>query len=385
MDSYQVQNETLYHMYNKMKKKISLITIFDVANFGTYLQTLATAVILQNLGASVEVVHYERPFKNTKLLRKNFILRYFYYLYFWLRGYDGCLFMYRCRRFVSKYTRISRTYFSIDELKKNPPVANVYVTGSDQVWNTDHNQGIDEAYYLCYAPTGKKKVSYAASIGQDSIPEQHKKRTFELLSQYDAISVREDNAVRLLTELGLKATHVLDPTLLLNREEWLKYSSKRKVIEDYLLVYSVEPVEYDYKVADIAKKIAGKKNLKIVSVSNWGAEKRIPDCDMYFDYALPQDFLSLMAYASFVVASSFHGTAFAINFNRQFITITPGAFSSRISSLLSLIGLENRRINSAAELSEGLLKEQIDFSYVNSKLALNRNRSINYIRRNIIE
>lgn len=384
MDSYQVQNETLYHMYNKMKKKISLITIFDVANFGTYLQTLATAVILQNLGASVEVVHYERPFKNTKLLRKNFILRYFFYLYFWLRGYDGCLFMYRCRRFVSKYTRISRTYFSIDELKKNPPIANVYVTGSDQVWNTDHNQGIDEAYYLCYAPTGKKKVSYAASIGQDSIPEQHKKRTFELLSQYDAISVREDNAVRLLAELGLKATHVLDPTLMLDREHWLKYANKRMVSEDYLLVYSVEPAEYDSKVAEVAKLLANRHNLKIVSVSNYGDGKYIPGCDIYFDFALPQNFLSLMAHASFVVASSFHGTAFAINFNRQFFTITPSAFSSRIASLLALTGMENRRISSVDDLNEELLLEQIDFTTVNSILHKSRDKSLDFIKQNII-
>ena len=100
--------------------KISLITIFDVANFGTYLQTFATAVALQKFGASVEVVHYERPFKNTKLLRRNIILRGIYYLYFWLRGFDGILFTYRCRRFVSRGAKISKIYFSLDELKKNP-------------------------------------------------------------------------------------------------------------------------------------------------------------------------------------------------------------------------------------------------------------------------
>lgn len=366
-----------------MKKKISLITILDVANFGTYLQALATAVSIQELGAEVEIVHYERPFKNTKLLRRNGILRCIYYLYFRIRGYEGCLFMYRCRRFVSKYSKISKTYFSINELKKHPPIADVYVTGSDQVWNTDHNQGVDEAFYLSYAPSGKKRVAYAASIGQDMIPEQYKKRTFELLSQYNAISVREDKAVELLSGLGLRACPVLDPTLLFDREQWLKYSSKRMVEEDYLLVYSVEPVEYDEKVSDIARKIAFEKGLNIVSVSNWGAEKRIPGCDIYFDYALPQDFLSLMAYASFVVVSSFHGTAFAINFNRQFLTITPGAFSSRINSILKLTNLEKRRISDISE-SDKLSGQCIDYNPVNNIIKKARIESLQFITDNII-
>lgn len=364
--------------------KISLITIFDVANFGTYLQTFATAVALQKFGASVEVVHYERPFKNTKLLRRNIILRGIYYLYFWLRGFDGILFTYRCRRFVSRGAKISKIYFSLDELKKNPPRADVFLTGSDQVWNTEHNRGVDEAYYLGYAPAGKKKVSYAASIGQDAIPTEHKKRIKELLSQYDAVSVREFKAVELLSELGIKATQVLDPTLLLNRKQWLEYANKRIVSEDYLLVYSVEPMEYDKKVSEVAKAIARVKNLKIVSVSNFGSDKRILGCDMYFDFALPQNFLSLMGYASFVVASSFHGTAFAVNFNRQFLTITPGAFSSRIASLLSLTGLQERRIGGISDLNDSLLEQVIDYERVNRILNDNRNISFNFIRNNII-
>lgn len=367
-----------------MGKKVSLITIFDVANFGTYLQTLATAVILQNMGASVEIVHYERPFKNTKLLRRNVFIRSLYYFYFWLRGFDGILFMYRCRRFVSKSAKISKTYFSINELRRNPPHADIYLTGSDQVWNTEHNRGVDEAYYLSYAPAGKKKVSYAASIGQDFIPEEHKKHIQALLEQYDAISVREEKAVELLLEIGIKATQVLDPTLLLNRDQWLVYANSRLVSEDYLLVYSVEPAEFDNKVSEVAKIIARKKNLKIVSVSNFGDDKRIPGCDKYFDYALPQNFLSLMAHASFVVVSSFHGTAFAINFNRQFLTISPGAFCSRITSLLTLTGLQERRICGISELSDDLLKQTIEYVPINKILHSNRNNSLHFIRNNII-
>ena len=367
-----------------MGKKVSLITIFDTANFGTYLQTLATAVTLQNMGASVEIVHYERPFKNTKLLRRNNIIRGLYYLYFWLRGFDGILFMYRCRRFVSKHSKISKIYFSINELRQNPPQADIYLTGSDQVWNTTHNRGVDDAYYLSYAPIGKKKVSYAASIGQDSIPTKYQGRIKELLSEYHAISVREKKAVELLSELNIKATQVLDPTLLLNSEQWLSYANRRIVMKDYLLVYSVEPIEYDKIVSEVAQFIAAKTNLKIISVSNFGDDKHIPGCDIYFDYALPQNFISLIAHASFVVASSFHGTAFAINFNRQFLTITPSAFCSRINSLLELTGLQERRISGLSELNDDLLNKMIDYKPINNILNANRDISFDFIRNNII-
>lgn len=367
-----------------MGKKVSLITVFDVGNFGTYLQALATAVALQQLGCETEIVHYERPFKNTILLRRHFILRHLYYLYFRLRGYDGILFTHRCRKFVSRYTKITKPYFSIDQLKRNAPQADIYLTGSDQVWNTDHNRGIDEAYYLTYAQKGKKKVAYAASIGQDTIPEEYKERTKELLCQYSAISVRESKAVELLAGIGIKATHVVDPTLLLNKEQWMQYSSRRLVNDDYLLVYSVEPTEYDVKVSQVAERIAKAKNLKIISVSNFGEDKRIPGCDKYYDFALPQEFLSLMANASYVVASSFHGTAFAINFNRQFITITPGAFSSRIASLLEITGLTERRISEVSELSDHLLQSPINYEPVNAILDNQRQQSLKFLRNSIL-
>ena len=366
-----------------MGKKISLITIFDVANFGTYLQALATAVTLKGMGFNTEIVHYERPFKNTKLLRRPVIIRWIYYLYFKLRGFNGILFTYRCRNFVSKYTKITKPYFCIKQLMQHPPQADIYMTGSDQVWNTDHNQGIEEAYYLSYVPKGTKKVAYAASIGQDYIREEFKARTKELLSKYDSISVRERKAVELLAEIGITATHVLDPTLLLNQMQWLRFTSERLVKKDYLLVYSVEPTEYDEKVAEVAECIAKAKNLRIVSVSNYGEDKRIQGCDEYFDFALPQDFLSLMVHASFVVASSFHGTAFAINFNRQFLTITPGAFSSRIASLLDLTGLSARRISGIADLSDSLIWSDIEYEQVNAILNNNREFSLNFLQNSL--
>ena len=91
-----------------------------------------------------------------------------------------------------------------------------------------------------------------------------------------------------------------------------------------------------------------------------------------------------MAHASFVVASSFHGTAFPINFNRQFLTITPGAFSSRIASLLELTGLQERRINGISDLEESLIYRTIEYESVNSVINKNREKSLCFIHNNII-
>lgn len=362
-------------------KKISLITIFDNPNFGTYLQALALGVVLERFNTKVEIVHYERPVwhtfsnfrKKTKYLEPLRILKAY------IGGRKGIIQQYECRKFVGKYLKITPPYYSYEELKKNPPKADIYITGSDQVWNTIHNHGIDKSFYLGYAPNDKPKYAYAASIGMDYIPDEFKEQTKELLSQYETISVRETSNKKLLSEIGISSSIVLDPTLLLTAEEWIKYSEKRLSNEDYLLVYSVESIEQDRIISEIAKKIAKEKKLKIYEVNYFGNNKTIAGCDRHFYYATPQIFLSLVANASFVVGSSFHITAFAINFQKPFLSVTPERFSSRIDSLLKLTDLERRKISTSNELEDTLINETIDFSKAQKHLATERMKSLEFI------
>lgn len=119
------------------------------------------------------------------------------------------------KNFLKKYLT-KKEYYSFNELAQNPPQADIYVTGSDQVWNSSYNKGIDKSFYLDFAPKQKPRISYASSIGMEYIPEHEKQTIIELLSKYQAISVREKKAEQLLNELNLpiKPTTVLDPTLL---------------------------------------------------------------------------------------------------------------------------------------------------------------------------
>ena len=218
----------------------------------------------------------------------------------------------------------------------------VFMTGSDQVWNSGYNEGTDRVFYLSFAPAGARKVAYAASIGHDRLDESEKREMSGLLSEYDRITVRETSAQTQLKEMGLDADLVLDPTLLLTKEEWtgsIRRSGFRKT-EPYVLIYSVERYK-NAELVRIAREVARDKGLKVYA---FFADMFMPgiDSDRKFTFGSVALFIDLLANADFMVVSSFHGTAFSINFNKEFLTVLPDSYSSRARSLLSLTGLEER-------------------------------------------
>ena len=366
-----------------MKKKVSIITIFDNPNFGTYLQALALGVVLKEKGCDVEIVHYERPVWHVfpKLLLRFKFLEPLYQLKSYIRNNRFDVQRIECRKFVKKYLKVTRTYYSYSQLEENPPKADVYLTGSDQVWNTIHNHGVDRSFYLGYAPDEAPKFAYAASIGMSAIPEEFSVETKKLLSRYNAISVREKSNMELLNAIGIKSEVVLDPTLLLNRSQWDRYAKRMTLNEPYLLVYSVESKERDSLVGEVAKKVAVSKGLKIYEVNYWGENKTIPGCDRHYFYATPNLFLALLAGASYVVVSSFHGTAFSINFNKDFLSVAPDRFSSRIDAILEMTGLSSRKVSSVEEVTEELINSHVDYSATNERIDAERMNSLKFINK----
>lgn len=366
----------------KRKKKISLITIFDNPNFGTYLQALALSLALEKKDNKVEIVRYMRPiWHNPSKLRRK--LRVLEPLLENIRILIGSKYLKQrkgCRDFVSKYISLSKIYYSFDELKSNPPKADIYLTGSDQVWNTIHNHGIDKSFYLGYVPESVPKYAYAASVGMNYIPDEYKEETKALLSQYKAISVREQSNIALLESIGIKSEMVLDPTLLLTSEEWKKKAKIMNLSEPYVLVYSVESKERDKQVGEIAQLIAKAKKYKVYEVSYDGKERSILGCDRHFYYATPDVFLALITNADFIVGSSFHITAFAINFNIDFISVAPDRFSSRIDNLLSMTGLLKRKISDSASFDNSYL-EECDFTQANDFLNKERIKSNKFLEK----
>lgn len=359
-------------------KKVSIITILDNTNFGTYLQALALAKQVEQAGCEVEIVDYIRPCASVKYRLaaiKNPLKKLYNALYGmpqWLRLRQ------KDHKFLSKFIRLTtRTYHSYQELKQLPPLADIYITGSDQVWNSIYNRGIDKSFYLDFAPHNARRVAYGASIGMPEIPSDEVKETAHLLHKYDAITVREADAKRILAEIGIENTAiVLDPTLLLNADEWESIAKQYPEIETepFILVYSVETAKENSLMGKYASEISKRYGWKIYEVSYSPYRKRLQFADKHFMQATPDIFLQLMLKANFVIVSSFHGTAFAINFNKQFLTIAPNRFNSRVNNILRLCHLENRLVSSTDFPIEKL--SSIDYEPVNRILNEEREKSI---------
>ena len=125
------------------------------------------------------------------------------------------------KRFNAKYLKLTRHYSSYDELVANPPEADLYIAGSDQIWRTNLNNGKDPAFYLQFGGKQTKRISYAASFGLPYLTDGMDYLVKTFLSGLDAISVRESSGIEILERIGLNGTLVVDPVFLLSKEEWV--------------------------------------------------------------------------------------------------------------------------------------------------------------------
>lgn len=356
--------------------KIAIITIHVGSNFGSILQTIATCQILKQAGADPVIINYipdrvtyKRYFKEGFQSVKRLIRRICYFPFFLLdkKIYSG---------YLTKYVKLSSPIYQGEDFFRKCPSADIYMTGSDQVWNSIHNEGYDGHYYFEGFPEEIRRVAFCSSIGREDFDETEKSRVAEELIKYKAISVREDSAVEILSKLGIESTQIIDPTFLLDRIQWRKFMSQRIVKEPYVLIYTPYNTVDENVIYASAKKLAEKYNLKIVTFS-W-TFKNDPRANRTVKFASPGDFLSLMYYADFIITNSFHGTAFSINFNKNFWVFQPNAFSTRIESILRKTGLINRMLFS--ELTNTNLQE-IEYSRVNSIIEQERNFASNFLEK----
>lgn len=362
--------------------RIAIITILDNVNFGTYLQAYATYKLFKDRNCSVILVDYIRKylsyttvaFNYLKKRDKNIIIRVAYclsYLIFYSFMQSNL------KKFVRKNTLLSKKYSSFEKLKNNFPKVDLYLTGSDQVWNSSHNHGIDKAFF--WSDFTGIKCSYAASVGINDFLDEEKGVIYDLLSKYKMISVRESFGVEVLKKLGLEyVKQVLDPTLVIKKSDWEQIASNSSFHkkEPYLLVYSVEPDRSDF-VFQQAKIIAESKKLKMYVVCPSFKFRKTCYADRVFNFATVETFLSLMNNADYIVACSFHGTAFAINFEKQFISISPSKYNSRVISLLNLLNIPNCYISGSIQNLQDL--PFIDYRIVNAILDQKRFESQRYI------
>ena len=375
--------------------KVGILTILNVNNYGAELQCCALYRKLQQLGYDAEVINYlfgihpEHVFdgeKRTvpiplKQLIKVKLLPVVQNMFCMFHQKNKRLRNKRFDEFHAKYNHLTSTvYPSVKSLYEAKFNYDVLCIGSDQVWNYMKGYSL-EPFFACFDKNNTKKITYASSIGLSSLSVEAEQVFKKELANFAYISVREQQASEILEKLlNRKIDVVLDPTLILNKQEWIevaKYDMCPK--EKYLLVYIVTIKPCDY-VLTLARHIAKQRNLKILRICRDAYPEHSGSDVEEILTAGPSDFVGLFSKAEFVVTNSFHGTVFSINFSKPFYSVIKSHHStnSRLTSILKKLGLEDRIVPVGSQLP---MISDIDFSDPSAKLEAERKLSIEYINK----
>lgn len=365
---------------------IKIITRHTPSNYGSILQSIATLRMLELLGHSAEIIDYQRVDERGLKMVKTLVNRKIGYknllkktLYIVIRYPIEKLAQVRFDKMRKRYLKM--TYRCSTNECLATLNADIFMTGSDQVWGPMMNGCYDPVYFLQFVPKGIKKIAYAASFGKTTFDVATEAVYEKMLAAYDKISLREDSGVRLVESWKGKncVGQVLDPTLLFIDEEWANmmiapYIQKKYEKKKYIIVYQIHN---DIQLSSYAVRLAERTGLQLVRVNPYlhqvcrgGRFICCPDVG---------EFLALIKNSTYMVTDSFHGTCFALIFNKQFIEILPkNTTGTRNQSLLSLTGLSNRIVVDFNDFS--ILDRVIDYIPVNNILKNERMRSIEVMR-----
>ncbi len=249
--------------------------------------------------------------------------------------------------FLNKNFNIIGDYKTYEELQAANLDLDAYIVGSDQVWNPSHIGGFDPAYFLNFAKEGRKKISYAASVGSDYIHPKYKDDIKDSLASYTAISVRERSIQDEVQELTTKPVEVvLDPTMLLEKEDYEEIKVESSIKEPYILVYMMEK---NQQVVSLANTISISLGLPTIQRRyTKGLINQLPP----FYTADAGEFIGLIEGAECVITNSFHGTVFSILYNKPFVSMLHSDTGSRTVDLLTELGLESHILYDISDFKE---------------------------------
>lgn len=335
--------------------KISILTHPLGVNYGGILQAYALSTFLQRQGHIVNVLNRQHDMPFIKRVMKTCLIALHHPRYYQKR-YE------HLQNFVRRYIPYTKPLYTSAQMKrfvlKNK--SNVVIVGSDQVWRADFSMGYGFDYFLDFVPDNIKKISYAASFGLNEWKYTNKQtlKIKKLINNYTAVSVREDEGIILcMDNLGIKAEHVLDPTMLLEAKDYESIITPRIVKEDYVFVYWLGNKE-DKQKSIIEANVFDKK---IVDISLRGDEPLMSI----------EDWLSYIKYADKIITDSFHGCVFSILFKKQFtICANKSGGNGRLHSLFKMLGIYNTT-------------DSIDYSTIDSKLNSWRNLSYTFIKQSL--
>ncbi len=262
----------------------------------------------------------------------------------------------------------------------------LFICGSDQIWNPHWvAEPMFALFYLGFVEEGKKKISYAASMGVQKLTREYERKIKLLINRLDAVSVREESACGLLQPLTDQlVTAVLDPVMLLTIKEWCAYTGARVSDEEYIFCYLLGREQRKRSITD---KIAKKYNKRIKALPHAAGRYCLFDeqfADVEYEALSPDQFVREIASASYIVTDSFHCAVFSILMNKQFVVLKRnedsgiGSTNSRLSDLLHMFGLQDRIVADEAE-AVAILALPIDYGRIGNELEKRRADSIAWL------
>lgn len=346
--------------------KIGILTFHCAHNYGAVLQCYAMQEFLRSKGHDVEVINYRpnyllEPYKifnikrfltkNPIRLLKSLIIEFI-------------LFPVRLKRFYGFEKFINGRLNLSEKVTRSSisPNHDIYIVGSDQIWNPKITNGFDSVFFadFPFLKDEKKYISYAASMEAKVLIDDQVAFFKKNLSNFDSLSVREDALQQLLQPLiGKPIYQVLDPVLMAPSQIWDSFSSSKKNIEKYVVVYQVRNHPDTLRIAHhIAVQIGAKVKVLVA----WVNFRPVEGTNQI---ATPEEFVDIIRNAACVVTTSFHGTAFSVVFNRPFYTVKLNdGWDTRSQSLLTSLGLEDRIV----DVTDSPQFKEIDYSLANQKL-----------------
>lgn len=341
--------------------KIALITIHISLNYGAMMQTYATTRILKQLGYEVKLIDIRIHTHNSLLS------------FLWLPK------LFKYKQFIRKYyPPLTKRYKTFQDLLSNPPQADIYMVGSDQVWNPDITKDIQYAFFLPFGNSNIRRISFSSSFGTENWKwnEDETRKIKKYLSSFDYISVREKTGKKMCNEiLGRQNIKVvLDPTLLfLNGYPELTGHIKEKEI---ITIYKLVPDSLFYS---LAKRLASKINLNIRIIG-----KLIPVKGYKYTYPCGiEDWIRSIAESSIVLTDSYHGILFSLIYKRNFVAFLGNpSRMSRLTNILEELNLENRLCTDLSGIGQliDIINTPIDYEKVHQKLKLLKNESISFLK-----
>lgn len=367
--------------------KIGIITYHSAHNYGAVLQAFALQEYLQKQGHDVQIINYKIKeienfyrlikFKKSKHKSINVAKKTIKKVKLHLFERQKLTRKKKFDDFINNKMNLTIPCKTLAELRVANFDFDLMIAGSDQIWNRKHTKGLKPAYFLDFGPKEAKRISYAASIGEDFISEDDELVFQRYLKNLDMISVREHKAIELIQHLTpKKIEEVVDPSQLLEKEDYEKIIEHPKIKGDYILVHKMGNPE---EIIKVAKKVSEELNLPIVHNMDKGTFKNEIALSKYFS---PGEFLGCIEDAKFVITSSFHATSFSLIYGKPFITMPFVGRASRMINLLKNLDLFDHYVETVDDL-KSLDSYNENYDEVHERMRKQRKSSEDFLKRAI--